>query len=406
MTRQAGEVRVRRLASPILAGIAGVLLCVGCAKILGDFSQGPDAPEAGAGGSNVNDAGRVDARADAPACAEGATMCQAQNLLTCFDGTFRSSKCPFVCIGGSCVGICVPGDKGCQGAALRTCQTDGTWGTGAPCTSGICIGGQGTDAGTARCVGTCSPGMQTCTGPTTLGTCDQNGQLQSAQCPFVCTPNGDTGACGGVCVPDSLRCNGKQPEQCAADGTWAAKGSACPNECMSGTCVGMCSGTATQCNGNTVQNCMNGMFVDSATPCQFGCYNGACISCTPGSTSCLGNVVETCQVDGGQSLSPCTFQCADGGCVGECAPGTTRCAGSDGQTLQRCTQQSQWLDLQVCTFPCTMGACPGVCTPGMHRCNPSDNTPQVCDTTGTWVMNGSCPAACIGAGLCAGADGG
>src|SRR5262249_44778124 len=157
-------------------------------------------------------------------------------------------------------------------------------------------------------------------------TCDENGVSQNSMCPFVCSGALPNAACSGVCVPNSKSCNGKQPLVCGMDGAWAASGSPCSSVCSNGDCVPGCTDGTTQCNGNTVRTCMNGDFVDSATPCQFGCFNGACTSCAPGSTSCLGNLVQTCEVDGGTGLSQCPFQCDDGGCVGECEPGTFRCA--------------------------------------------------------------------------------
>jgi hypothetical protein len=172
----------------------------------------------------------------------------------------------------------------------------------------------------------------------------------------------------------------------------------------------MCSDGTTQCNGDTVQTCVNGAFVDSSSPCQFGCYAGACTSCTPGSVSCLGSVVETCQQDGGNGLAPCPFLCEDGGCAGECAPGTFRCGGASSLEVQSCNAQSKWVTNFTCTFQCvstgTSAACEGTCTSGDHRCNPITDAPEVCGTMGSWVSNGSCPNGCIGAGVCAGPDGG
>jgi hypothetical protein len=65
------------------------------------------------------------------------------------------------------------------------------------------------------------------------------------------------------------------------------------------------------------------------------------------------------------------------------------------------------LSKSTCTFSCVMGTCQGVCIPGHYRCNPTTNAPEVCDTAGNWLSNGSCANGCvIDAGVCAAGGGG
>ena len=42
----------------------------------------------------------------------------------------------------------------------------------------------------------------------------------------------------------------------------------------------------------------------------------------------------------------------------------------------------------------------GVCNPGDKRC--SGNQPQICDSTGQWVPNGTCATTCLDGGVCLG----
>src|SRR5215471_1618965 len=417
MTIRADRLLPRRWFGACCLGIFSSLGFIACAKVLGDFTlAGPS----GAGGSAGNDAGPIrDAgardmglvpEAAEAGCPEGATICQGLAVLTCSNGAFRqTSTCPFVCTAGSCTGICTPNDKSCQGSVLRTCKADGTWNAGMSCPSSLCTGGEGTDAGPAHCSGVCTPGSTTCKTATTLSACDENGTYQDMPCLYVCIDSGQSAACGGMCAPNSKQCDGNQPQLCSLQGQWIVNGNPCPTPmvCVAGSCTGMCVNGSTQCNGRTVQNCVNGAWVDSASPCSFACYGGACTTCAPGSTSCNGNALDTCTADGGSSLASCPFVCRDGGCTGVCNQGSLRCAGDGGLTIQTCTTEGEWLSEGTCAFSCMMGVCQGECIPGRYRCNPSTNGPEVCDVGGSWVSNGSCPAGCnVDAGVCAAANGG
>jgi hypothetical protein len=417
MTTQASGTHRAWLGATLALGTAvGVF---GCAKILGDFTSSPAEPlpeaggSTGTGGSPIRDAApdRAPLRDAAPdaLCAEGARLCQGQDIFTCTGGGFVfASTCPYLCTGGNCVGTCNPADTRCVGTSLQTCSDNGTWGSSQPCTFANCVGGPGTEAGPAACIGTCTPGSTMCSDGRTLSTCDRNGVYQPTPCSFVCSSDGQTAACTGMCVPQATQCNGDNPQVCDNTGNWVTGPECTTHLCDDGGCAGMCTVGTKQCNNNTVQTCVAGMWVDDPSPCTFACLGGACTTCALGTSVCNGGNVQSCLMDGGTSLVTCPFACVVDRCGGECHPGTTRCNVKDSgaPVQQACSPEGQWYDNGDCINACLGTGCGGDCPPGAKQCNAVTNAPEICSSSAMWIPNGTCPRGCQGAGICTPVDGG
>jgi formylglycine-generating enzyme len=165
------------------------------------------------------------------------------------------------------------------------------------------------------------------------------------------------------CVADSLACNGQQPQECTAEGTWENLGGACVDQaCINGACVGVCSPGQSQCVNNDLEICsFNGLngYIDCEGRT---CIAGQCAgSCGPGETLCSDGGVSTCTADASWTAPvPC-------GCGGSCLDGY--CLGGAG---------------------CPKGVCSGCCTPGTMQC--SGTGLQTCDFTATWKPAVPCPS--------------
>ena len=63
--------------------------------------------------------------------------------------------------------------------------------------------------------------------------------------------------CQGVCSPTQLQCNGQQPQNCSATGTWQNNGACGGQVCFNGVCTGAdCSSyTMAECNGTQRVRC-------------------------------------------------------------------------------------------------------------------------------------------------------
>ena len=120
------------------------------------------------------------------------------------------------------------------------------------------------------------------------------------------------------------------------------------------------------------------------------CVSGSCVgSCTPGSTRCSGNGVQTCDAMGSWgSATSCgaTATCVSAGasmaqCAGSCASGSTTCGGDNG--MQTCTSSGTWGDAVACVnSTCVNGACRGACAPLQTAC--SGNAVATCSAGESW----------------------
>jgi alpha-tubulin suppressor-like RCC1 family protein len=74
--------------------------------------------------------------------------------------------------------------------------------------------------------------------------------------------------------------------------------------------------------------------------------------------------------------------------AGNCAAGSTRCAG---KTPQTCDLRGTWRDGAACPNLCLQGDCVGECAPGSKRCE--GGQPHTCDASGHWQTAAPCAAA-------------
>jgi len=157
-----------------------------------------------------------------------------------------------------------------------------------------------------------------------------------------------------------------------------------------------------QCNqdGN-VETC-GGLAWAETEVCPFVCQIGACGGvCTPGSTQCSGNYVETCDASGQwqSATSECPYVCQSGACTGTCVPGTVECVGQD--ATRTCNAGGQWDPDEACPVPanshatCSAGICGSACNAGYADCG---GAADGCETTlGTTSDCLGCGDICDGA---------
>lgn len=111
------------------------------------------------------------------------------------------------------------GDGACSG---DDCQSAGPAGSGAggdpaeTCVDGGCVAQQ------------CEPNAKSCDGGNVI-TCNANGSASSSQACSGSTPFCVSGTCK-PCEPKELRCNGQQPQKCAASGDWTNSGVECSGD--------------------------------------------------------------------------------------------------------------------------------------------------------------------------------
>jgi hypothetical protein len=92
------------------------------------------------------------------------------------------------CVGGTCSGVCGPGQHTCaaDGTGLEACSTSGGWGPEVPCTY-ACVGN--------ACGGVCVPGATACGAGNSSETCDGTGQWGTLTACQVATPACNAGHC-------------------------------------------------------------------------------------------------------------------------------------------------------------------------------------------------------------------
>lgn len=195
-------------------------------------------------------------------CTLGAKQCSGTGVQTCAAGASGCAewgnpvpcKSGEICSGGQCVKNCTDqctlNATRCSGPQVQTCKqmasgcTD--WDTPQPCATGSCVNG--------KCdTGVCLKGDKRCNG-TTVEECDAGGFWLLVQtCPQAC----NNGACTTTvtCSPVTRRCNGDIVEECNPTGTAWLYLEQCLNGCTGGLCTGGCSPGETRCNGTNIEKC-------------------------------------------------------------------------------------------------------------------------------------------------------
>lgn len=248
----------------------------------------------------------------------------------------KGAPCGAAGAGGSCDGAgacvyCTPGEKRCTGLVPETCDAKSQWSAAAACSGAdpICLAGA-----CVQCTATadCAASTNDCLSATCASNkCGYSPQAQGT----ACGSGSGTGTCNGsgqcnVCQPGSKTCNGNVPLVCGSNGQYSAQ-TACGGgtpECdpASGSCV-QCTSLAqcpTSSNPCLSPLCTTGScgFAPKAagTTCPGGTCSatGVCQICTPGTKTCSGNSVLTCNAQGQYDAPvPCsggTPVCAGGVC--------------------------------------------------------------------------------------------
>jgi len=263
--------------------------------------------------------------------------------------------------------------------------------------------------------GTCTGSGIACTASGTCGTCGGLGQ--------VCCTGGGCSATGTVCSGGSCAACGGKDQPCCSGATCGAQlvcdsGSVCRcggagQPCCGGT---TCSSPSLYCNGLCAALKSNGAACSAGTECSStNCIDGYCCD-----KPCQGQC-QACDVSGSagvctgvngtphRAASPARSLCtgSDPSCTGSCnaSVSQTQCTFPP----NTCRAQTCSNNLQInsatcdasgncpavtqvsCQYTCVGNACGGVCSPGSTRCN--GNTPQTCDTTGTWQGTTACSGA-------------
>jgi hypothetical protein len=117
---------------------------------------------------------------------------------------------------------------------------------------------------------------------------------------------------------------------------------------------------------------------------------GGVSGCVDGVNDCADPLTARICFAGEPMTFACTFGCFNGVC-NECVPGTSTCSSDD--EVQACSPTGILQPPQPCGTACSNGACMG-CTEGDTRCS-SVTTQQTCKG-GKWTGDGDCPFVCFG----------
>ena len=380
-------------------------------------------------------------------CVECTAAAQCATPNDCFTPTCTGKTCGAVpkavntgCSGGAgkCDGagqcnLCTPNTSTCSGNGVLTCNALGQYNPIVACASPKPY---------------CETASSTCVECTAAGQCPASNECITATCAAnACgtTPKAlntacmaGSGKCDGagqcnLCTPGTAMCNGNIPLVCGANGQYTAQpacSGATPNcNAATGTCV-QCS-SASQCPSSS-NPCLNALC--SSNTCTFApkpqgtvcaggtcSVTGVCQACTPGTVSCSGNGVLTCN-SGGQydPIASCvapmpycdatTTSCVACTLASQCTPPANTCQAAT-CTGNACGVANKTNGTACAvgtdTGTCTAGNC-RVCVTGATRCKSGvTNTVQTCDANGLWqdtvVCSGGTPY-CVGSGTCGVSD--
>lgn len=256
---------------------------------------------------------------------------------------------------------CNPGTSQCYNeTAYQTCGEHALWNEPIDCQIGqSCI-----DGACQEPVG-CNPGTRECTSDTTYKVCGQYAIWESEK---SCN-SGWTCANGQCIAPKPVpQCSTPGQARCAPDGS------------------------------NTVQVCNNDLQWVTQRTCDYGCYNGACKGCNPGSTRCSdGTHFLTCNSDGvwtSETYCGNGRVCQGGACTNDPSTscqsvGALRCSPTNSNMLQKCASNYVWADSQVCQMGCYYNAC-RACSTGEKLCKDTQSY-YTCNDRWQWDYLASCP---------------
>lgn len=363
-------------------------------------------------------------------CAPSSVTCAGSAVVTCnalgssatvepcsSEATCASSTWGCSCVGGKCeVRACSPGTSRCAGNSTQSCNADGlAYGDLAACGSDqVCLD--------SACVPkACTPNSRECIGDT-LVVCNQSGTSRGeTDCKLtqdICTGTGAAATCTDrVCTPNATSCDSANTVLiCDARGA-AQTSNACAagQYCEGGVCRNqVCEPSSVTCSANAVVTCNSvgsastisqcpGDATCASSPYGCSCSGGACVQriCSPGSSRCAGNSIQTCNSDGlayGQ-LTSCgdTHVCVDGSChLRVCTAGARACVGDTltvcnqtgtGETQTNCQSTQKYCSGTGAASSCTAW----VCTPSTMTCNANDTAVLACDSRGASQTSSVCP---------------
>ncbi len=345
----------------------------------------------------------------APECAPTAVECMSNtSYRVCNERGFWDDavfcKANEACSAGACIptstpGVdpdpitkeCEPGEKKCFGSTTyAVCDDDGFFTSskrcsriGQTCIDGECEGGIDPETGEELC----KTGQSVCIG-NFYKTCKAGEWSEATSC-------GDQTCENGACVTKTSPDTGKDCKIgerkcadggyliCTSESKWSTvqscgDGNTCRD--LDGSCVAdvtttECVGGQKRCiNDSYYSVCKNGVFTGSqqCNSRKLKCYNGECLTCEPGSTSCNNNKVRTCKADGsGYDETSCDHGCSNGACI-VCNDNEFQC--NDKAEFQHCVS-GQWstlvaCDAAACSASGTLGC---TCTVGAQKCDADGN---------------------------------
>lgn len=345
-------------------------------------------------------------------CTPGSTQCSAdgRRLETCNAdglGTTIARECDTnqACVGGECKNVlCQPSATFCRGGDLYTCNADGTVSS----VQQVCAGGSYCDAASGSCQPlACTPGEHGCVDGR-RGTCKADGSgfadLEDCKTDQLCR----AGACVDIqCDPLAYACDANgNLTRCSADGTANTVLSSCSTDqfCRVDATVHACSPDAcaagtSSCNGDTIATCKvdGSAFEPASKNCaETGevCSGGVCKPkvCEPGKRFCQDGSVRLCIERGSSSQLFATCgpgelcDAATARCVTQtCTPDATSC---NGEVAAKCKPDGSGylaagaVDCAAAQMVCEAGSCKAkVCTKGSTFCQ--EGNVQQCNQTGS-----------------------
>ncbi len=241
-------------------------------------------------------------------CDAGETDCESDSVVTCnaqltdFDVTEDCAAKGQVCLDGACA-ICDPFDSKCTGQTAVMCSFDGSAWESEDCA----VNGEMCDGG--QCVPVpCKPGQSGCQG-TEVVSCDAvgTGVTKVEDCAAKNQACQDGACVPQVCKPLATECNGTLIMECTAQGTGYVPYDDCAlngEVCVGGECgPPPCKPGGTGCDGDKVVQCdAGGGFapIQDCAPQGGTCDVGTCAAkvCTAGDFVCVGNISSECNEKG------------------------------------------------------------------------------------------------------------
>jgi hypothetical protein len=389
-----------RLAMVFAGGL--VASDVGCTSLLGDFSSGDSATEAGTGSDATT--GPVGDNADGSG--SGSTLAEAGESGEPAAGDDAAGGDGAAPAGDSASG-CGAGQMECAAGCVSLsdvhtcgdCTTDCTalphvTPTGVACASGVCT--FACDPGWAHCSTNPADGCET-----DLSAADHCGGCTAACDPDsgspVCALSGTMYACASGCMTGTTLCSGSCADLTASDTNCGACGNACTGgmTCQSSSCacapLTNCGGTCFETDDDPTHCGATCAVCPVPTNGTATCAQGTCgTTCSTGFSACGG--ATPCAYDTRVDATHCGAGCAACGSGEICSNGICKCPSTEQDCGGTCTN--------VTTNYLNCGSCGNVCTGSTPECTNGACTCAHPTCSGVKCPScGDCMKAPSGAGL-------